>query len=97
MALKKDFIIEGNLVFRSNSGEEFIIGSDVKVIQGAYIRVTGLAGTKSSVMIYVNIANDSESITRTYQFVPTMTTDNFMTQSYVYLKTLPEFFNAEDC
>lgn len=72
----------------------------VVVLNGMYVRVSSVIGTKSLVRFVVDVSHDmaSPSVHRMeYSFVPDMDGGNFIRQAYVHLKSLPEFSAAIDC
>jgi hypothetical protein len=74
----------------------------------AYHRISEVSGSKTQIRIDV-LAYASQDkytnggtpidIAKSYSFVPDIADNapNFIKQGYLYLKTLPEFANAEDC
>ena len=69
-------------------------------INDGYLRVTEVAGNKNRVAFSLSyqIAQGEDSVkTQDFDFVPEMSGDNFIRQAYQYLKTLPDFKNAQDC
>ena len=86
MALKSDISIEA-------------FGTTV-VLNGMYVRVSSVIGTKSLIRYGVDVSHDmaSPSVHRMeYSFVPDMDGGNFIRQAYMHLKSLPEFAGAIDC
>lgn len=71
------------------------------VIPYAYIKILNYGGDKTSVGITVGICGSSENVpfaTEQYAFEPNLNGQlNFIAQGYEFLKTLPEFADAEDC
>jgi hypothetical protein len=67
------------------------------VLPDAYIKVLEIDGTKHEMSAAVLIAAGEKQVHKTYEFTPHMNGDNFIKQAYEHLKTLPEFFGAEDC
>lgn len=67
----------------------------------AYIRVDLISGGKENMLAQVCIyrsATDSRVLKSIgYQFAPQISGENFIAQAYQYLKTIPEFADAEDC
>jgi hypothetical protein len=67
------------------------------VANDCYIRVDSISASKQSVTCYVVfISNDATIGRASYSFAPNMTGENFIKQSYLHLKTLPEFADATD-
>jgi hypothetical protein len=65
-----------------------------------YVRVNIVQGSKLSVQASVEFLNFETRLlvfNQRHIFEPNMDGDNFIRQAYKYLKTLPEFANAEDC
>lgn len=66
-----------------------------------YVRVNGISGGKN--LLYIDVATyenkqaDNYESIKLYSFTPTLKGENFIAQSYDYLKTLPEFADAVDC
>lgn len=86
MGLKKDIKIK-------------VLG-DIEInIKDAYIKVDYVSGNKDRVYMQVSIYKEKscENIMKkeNYSFIPNME-DNFIKQSYEYLKTLDEFKDAKD-
>lgn len=70
-------------------------------IENAYIKVMEIKGGKTSMRAKVmsfasSDANSPEIDTAFYRFTPDLNGENFIRQAYLFLKTLPEFANAED-
>lgn len=70
-------------------------------IPNAYIKVMEVKGGKTSirakVMSFASSDTQSPEIdTVFYRFTPDLNGENFIRQAYVFLKTLPEFADAED-
>jgi hypothetical protein len=88
MALKHDIYLEDNF------GEKVLL-------KDLYIRVDRLDATKQQVNATVGFYRDGEIKigvhTDVYRFAPALVGDNFITQAYEHLKTLPEFDGAVDC
>jgi hypothetical protein len=86
--------ISKTIKLKNNFGEE-------STFPNAYFRVDKLEGSKHLVSITVGCYKSGE-LTLLYEntvsFVPDLnSSDNFITQGYQYLKTLPEFADATDC
>ena len=86
MALKKNYTVEF---------------CDKKIeFQNCYFKVSKIEGTKEKLIVSVDAMTEQngKTITRVdYSIVPQMNNDNFIKQAYLYLKTLPEFEDAQDC
>lgn len=86
--------ISKTIKLKNNFGEE-------STFSNAYFRVDKLEGSKHLLSITVGCYK-SDELTLLYEnnvlFVPDLdSSDNFITQGYQYLKTLPEFADATDC
>jgi len=87
MALTKTITLQNN--FGENS--EF---------KEAYIRVDSIEATKYSVKATIGYyKKGGQDFLTNYlvSFEPNLDGDNFIKQTYEYLKTLPEFADATDC
>lgn len=89
MALKKTFQVQDNF-------------GQVVTLADAYCRVTQISGDKSMLHASIEILNSEESrllMQRSVSFIPSVSNDasNFIAQVYEHLKSLPEFFEAQDC
>jgi hypothetical protein len=104
MALTKDCTIDvtyNSNIDITNLGLSAQI-TQIATIKNAYIKITQVSGSKTSLQLTVTIfADDKASIVelKSYQFIPSVTNDstNFIEQAYVSLKTLTEFKDAVDC
>jgi hypothetical protein len=66
--------------------------------EDCYIKVSAISGNKDQMGFVVEIkCTDKIIVNKTYGFTPNLSGDNFIKQAYTYLKTLPDFENAEDC
>ena len=96
MALKKTVIVKGTATVNLNGiqfAEEY-----TKPLIDCYIKVESVSGNKTRVVCSVSQTSaDKITQTNSYAFVPDMEGANFIKQSYEYLKTLPEFADAQDC
>ena len=66
----------------------------------AYVKVTSVQGTKDKIIASYEFKTSSDGVGFAWgasDFVPDMGGANFIRQSYLHLKTLPEFANAVDC
>jgi hypothetical protein len=87
MALKKQITLQ------SNFGDEVVFND-------AYIRVDNIAGNKLQLLVDVSVYKKQNDIVvdrKNYLFTPDLNGNNFISQAYNYLKTLPEFEGATDC
>jgi hypothetical protein len=76
-----------------------VFGQDI-TIPNSYIKVASIFGNK--IMLSANVAFYDEEMknlinTQTFTFTPKMNGENFIKQTYNYLKILPEFNEAVDC
>lgn len=67
----------------------------------AYISVESITGGKGAMLADVRYTKDSKDgdliKVCQFSFIPNMDGENFISQAYQHLKTLPEFFGAVDC
>ena len=97
MAIKKIINLTGNRFFKTSFGPISEGPSTLAVV--ATIRVMEITGNAKQVNARVSFTDDSISFEKIYA-VPVSIEDgqpNFIRQVYLYLKTLPEFDNCEDC
>ena len=76
-----------------------ISGKDVQ-FPSSYVKVTSIQGNKECLVVCFEFRPDAAGVPfawGTYSFAPDMDGPNFIRQSYLHLKTLPEFANAVDC
>jgi hypothetical protein len=71
-------------------------------ISNAYIRVESINGNKNRITVTVAIGKKNEDNFLIAQsincsFVPNLDGQNFISQAYTHLKTLPDFAGAMDC
>lgn len=69
-------------------------------IPNLYIKVARTDCDKEKVSAVVEIKKSADSFplkTETYRFTHNLSGDNSIRQAYKYLKTLPEFADADDC
>lgn len=85
--------------------------TDVKIpnteesVRNAYAQINTISGAKHrlsfNVMYYSKQPLPESDTVRfyaeTFVFVPDLNGKNFIAQGYEYLKTLPQFENAQDC
>jgi hypothetical protein len=70
------------------------------VFENCYFKVLYFKGNKESITFTLDAmsAKDGSSINKIdYVFTPELEGVNFIAQSYLHLKTLPEFAGASDC
>ena len=70
------------------------------VVPNAYLKVTHLSGDKESMQAIISIFTEKDGVVLSKfdtSFTPDLSGNNFLTQAYVYAKTLPEFNGAVDC
>jgi hypothetical protein len=97
MAIKKIMNLTGNRIFQTpfaNVSE----GSGTLAIV-ATVRVIEITGNKTEINARVSFTDGAVNFEKSYD-VPVSVEDgapNFIRQAYLYLKTLPEFDNCEDC
>ena len=97
MALKKSITISGDARVDIN-GVTFVVPSYAHTFNEVYIKVVSVQGGKNTLKTNVGFFVDSKfSFSRSYEFVPEMSNQNFIAQAYEHLKTLPEFAGAENC
>lgn len=87
MALKQTISLKNNF-------------DELSVFPDAYIKVVTIAGDKNDMHGFYGVFKDagSKCIEKVkFQFKPSLDGENFIKQSYLYLKTLPEFAGAVDC
>jgi hypothetical protein len=97
MALRKLVELEGKSFVQTDAGR--ISRGVEKVSFGAYVKVVSVSGNKSQVTALVSFTGDETHFDKTY-IVPVTVDEgakNFISQTYAYLKTLPEFAGATDC
>jgi hypothetical protein len=97
MALKNIVEIEGELVIKTDYGL-IVKGKDVSA-NVFYIKVDNIQATKKQANASVSFNSDKLNFKKNYSFKVSVENNapNFIKQAYEYLKTLPEFANAEDC
>lgn len=97
MALRKIIEAEGKAVIQTPIGQ--IENGIQRVSFSAYVKVISISGNKTQITASVNFKGDAQQFNKQYQVPVSVDTgsDNFIAQTYTYLKTLPEFSGAEDC
>jgi hypothetical protein len=94
MALRKIIEIEGKSIIQTPIG---VFETGTQTISFlAYIKVINVNGDKNQIAANVNFKGKDKESYKMYQ-VPVNNGDNYIAQTYRYLKTLPEFEGAEDC
>ena len=97
MALQKLIETEGDSFIETPLG--IVKNGNQKITFSAYVKVINITGSKTQLNAEVLFKSGSHKFTKNYLFVPSVSTGsvNFIAQAYKYLKTLPEFADAEDC
>lgn len=97
MALQKLIETEGDSFIETPLG--IVKNGNQKITFSAYVKVINITGSKTQLDVEVLFKSDSHKFTKNYLFTPSVSTGsvNFIAQAYKYLKTLPEFADAEDC
>jgi hypothetical protein len=97
MALKKIIEVEGESYIQSSVGT--VQTGIEKATFAAVCKIASISGNKTKLNVNVSHIGDVASFDRSYSFEPSVAegSENFIKQAYLYLKTLPEFFGAEDC
>jgi hypothetical protein len=70
------------------------------VFENCYFKVLNIKGNKEEITFTLDTmsAKNGSSISKVdYVFTPNLDGVNFIAQSYLHLKTLPEFSGATDC
>ena len=96
MALKKSIALDGNLLFVTSAGT-INRGAEQIRLSDCYIKVESVSATKHTASASVSFTKDTIQIVKTYEFVPSLGSGNFIAQAYEHLKTLPEFTGSMDC
>lgn len=99
MALTKDILLSGCFQFAFDGGVATTQTDATLTIPDAYIVVHSVEGTKQSLNTVVHLRGKDIAVTKLFKFKPTVdeTSDNFIKQAYLHLKSLPEFAGAVDC
>jgi hypothetical protein len=97
MALRKIIEAEGKSIVQTPIGS--IENGVQRVSFSAYVKVVSINGNKTQITANVSFKGDVQQFNQQYQVPISIETGaaNFIAQVYEYLKTLPEFDNAEDC
>jgi hypothetical protein len=99
MALKKAITVSG-MSFVSGVGIVVQTGNATTTTPPLYIKVESVAGDKIKIKASVTFKNEETNeylMQKDFSFAPNMNGSNFIAQSYLHLKSLPEFANAVDC
>lgn len=70
------------------------------IINDCYIKISTINGDKHKIMIDVHYKANSDGspiYAYTFAYTPNLEGGNFIQQGYLYLKTLDQFANAQDC
>jgi hypothetical protein len=97
MALRKLVELDGKSFVQTDAGR--IFRGVEKVFFNAYVKVVSISGNKNQVTALVSFSGEETHLEKTY-LVPVTVDEgakNFISQTYTYLKTLPEFAGATDC
>ena len=97
MAIKKIMNLTGNRFFQTSFGAVSEGSGTLAVV--AIARVAEISGNANQISARVRFTDGSIGFEKNYT-VPVSIEDgapNFIRQAYLYLKTLPEFENCEDC
>jgi hypothetical protein len=97
MALKKIMTLTGNRILQLPFGSINEGSSTLTIV--AIARVAEISGNSSRVNARVNFTDGTITFDKNF-IVPVSVENNepnFIRQVYLYLKTLPEFDNCEDC
>jgi hypothetical protein len=97
MALQKVVQISGESVLRTDFG--FVSNGEKTIDVPMYIKVQSVQGDKSNVTALVLYTSEKCTFQKTFSVPVSVdeTAENFIKQSYLYLKTLPEFAGATNC
>ena len=97
MALRKIMEVEGEAFVNTPTGQVSI--GPQKTAFTAYCKIININGDKEKGRVTVECKGDNYKVNQ-YFVVPFSVDENapnFIKQSYVYLKTLPEWAGASDC
>jgi hypothetical protein len=97
MALKNIFELEGESTIVTNYGS--IIKGNETYNGVFYVKVENIKSDKENAIANVSFKNDKLKFSKNYSLEISIAdgAPNFIKQAYIYLKTLPEFANADDC
>ena len=97
MALKNIMELTGDVLIKTDYGQ---IQKGKDSFNGLfYVKVESIRSDKQKATAFVLFANEKIQFTKNYDFQVSVAdgASNFIKQGYLYLKSLPEFANAEDC
>jgi hypothetical protein len=97
MAIRKIVTLTGNKVLQTPFGA--VLEGQGTMAIATTIRVVEISGNKTEVNARVVFTGETLKFEKSY-VVPVSIENgapNFICQAYLYLKTLPEFDNCEDC
>lgn len=94
MALSQRIVVSGKADI--TIGGVVITENDHAVELDAYIKVERVSGSKDLIDATVSFRDGEKYFEKAYAFQPAMDGNNFIRQSYLHLKTLPEFADAVD-
>ena len=94
------FIPTADEIFINNLKEKEV-HKEVTIIN-VYCKIKNISGTKVKISLDLAILTEDKAKTieiLKYEYTPSVEegSENFIKQGYEYLKTLPEFKDAEDC
>ena len=90
--------IPAKLIGMNNKNISDVLLSSEFVVGQCYVKVENVSASKSVATCTVSATKDEYKIAqKQYGFTPNLNGENFITQAYEHLKTLPEFAGAIDC
>lgn len=95
MALSKKLTFSGRSFIETPVGR--LDAGFASVEMNAYIKVERVSASKDSASADVSFTEGEKKSSSSYTFQPKLDGGNFIKQAYEYLKTLPEFADAQDC
>lgn len=97
MALEINITVPGQSRVETEFGS--VARGATEVSFRAIARVLTVSGDKSAVVASVEFRGDDIRFVRQFAFVPSVAdgSPNFIRQSYLHLKSLPDFAGATDC
>jgi hypothetical protein len=95
MALKHNITVTGEVTMRSVQLGMIHLGEQSHLLE-AVVKVHSVTGTKEEITADVRFVSNNHGFSKQYRFKPQMSGDNFIRQTYLHLKSLPEFKGAED-
>ena len=101
MSLKKSILVSGQLT-SSIATEYGVVTIDDKtstmVIPDVYVKINNIQMDKSEVNLYVSFVGNGMNFYKKYTFdLGLDSLNNTFKDGYIYLKTLEEFKDVEDC